>query len=887
MFDHAVIILYLVATLAIGFLAGKKTKTFGDFAIGKRNISTFALLAAIMASIVDASETIDYAGEVINQGLIYCFAYLGAGFASLALSLFFAPGFDRFLGQAHSTGDVIREFFGSRAQIIIGVATLLETVLFCGTQILAISITIQYFFGISGDIAAVIVSIITLLYFFRGGARSVNATDIFQFAILMVALPIFCGIALSKIGGYSTIVSLIEKGGFNFTASQPTSHGKSLAMLILFSLPGQYPLVIQRMLMAKNTTQLRQVMLWDAFIGTTLRVVVITIGIAAFLLLPNSNHDSSFLELANHLLPTGAKGLAVVGLLAIMMSTIDSTIHLGAVALTQDILGPISRNGIKDDKKLKVAQYSSLLVIIGAIVASFSFDTIGNLFYLLMALGNCLIWPGVFLGLTGFSNSKNAFWIGAASGIGVLTLCLSLFDLDFLYLNLIATSVSLLSHVLCVVIFEKRRISIHRHENWLRFNIIKRRVLRRLHSIRVIKNRDYCGIFAVMSIFLSIYPFFIGNGTYDLASGTDIFPIFCMVNGFIAVMILFVDFWLNSLKRFYPLVWGLLILLTLPTQTYFMLIQTKFSFIWLIDCALIIFLVATLSTKSASVLFHTFGLVLAIAAAATINFSYVHMPDDFGYWTVLVHAIILTLCFALFRKRDVELCRFEVATIAHETQRVLNTFESVADFYDRRLPILVTSHAGGTQNQADQLADKDLDMLLQLPEQIRVLTERTRGLLEKCIDRITSYSSERILSKRCSIRDCIIKAVSDASLEEHVRNAVRTDLQSDIIVRGNEEQLVQVFINILENAGHATSSLNLPAIHINIIANTVFVTDNGCGINAANLPSIFDEFFSTKSSSGQGLAFCKSVMLEHGGSIQCKSKENRFTRFELRFAPAD
>lgn len=100
MLDLVVITSYLTATLVIGFIAGKKTKTFSDFAVGQRNISTFALLAAIMANIVDASETMDYASEVLNEGIVYCLAYLGAGFSSLALSFFFAPRFDRFLGKA-------------------------------------------------------------------------------------------------------------------------------------------------------------------------------------------------------------------------------------------------------------------------------------------------------------------------------------------------------------------------------------------------------------------------------------------------------------------------------------------------------------------------------------------------------------------------------------------------------------------------------------------------------------------------------------------------------------------------------------------------------------------------------------------------------------------
>jgi hypothetical protein len=628
---------------------------------------------------------------------------------------------------------------------------------------------------------------------------------------------------------------------------------------------------------------LRHVLVLDAFIGTLLRLTVIILGIAAFLILPNSNPNFTLLELANHLLPTGAKGLAVVGLLAIMMSTIDSTIHLGAVALTQDIFP--SKQTINEEKKLKYARYSSLVVIAGAIITSLNFDKIGNLFYLLMALGNCLLWPGIFLGLSRLSSSKKGFWLGAITGFTTLLLCLSIFDIDLLYVNLIATSASLLAHACYALRTEKTAINFHPFFALSKTKICQGKIFKKIRSTRVIKNKDYCNIFCVLSIILSVYPFFIVNNQLDFQKTSYIFPMFSLAIGFLAVAILFADFWFQSFIRFYSTIWGLLVALALPAQTYFMVINADTSFVWVMDAILIIPLVTTLTTKSASFLLHILGIIIALTVTTIIDFSSIHLPLDFGYWAILMHTIVLMLCFALLRKRDVELCRFEASTIAHETKRVLNTFESMANFYDHRLPVLIDCHNSTTINGTTRLTTKELDMLLSLPTKTQVLADRTRKLLTSCIDRIASYSKERIFTKQCSIRDCIVAATSDASLSEHVKNIIELNLQSDINVKGDQEQLIQVFINLLENAGHAIISTPLPRIRITIMGNTVFITDNGCGISSTHLPSIFDEFFSTKSSNGQGLAFSKSVMIEHGGSILCTSKENSFTQFELRFPP--
>jgi Na+/proline symporter len=127
MLDRIAIISYLAITLLIGILAGRETKTFSDFAVGKRNFSTLVLLAAIMASLMEASETIDFTRQVLSNGLVYCIAYLGSAFASLSLAYFFAPRFGKFLGSDLTTGDLMQEFFGLRAKTLIGIFTVLAS----------------------------------------------------------------------------------------------------------------------------------------------------------------------------------------------------------------------------------------------------------------------------------------------------------------------------------------------------------------------------------------------------------------------------------------------------------------------------------------------------------------------------------------------------------------------------------------------------------------------------------------------------------------------------------------------------------------------------------------------------------------------------------------
>ena len=61
------------------------------------------------------------------------------------------------------------------------------------------------------------------------------------------------------------------------------------------------------------------------------------------------------------------------------------------------------------------------------------------------------------------------------------------------------------------------------------------------------------------------------------------------------------------------------------------------------------------------------------------------------------------------------------------------------------------------------------------------------------------------------------------------------------------------------------------------------VIDNGCGISKDNLTRIFEPLFTTKQGgTGLGLASVKTMIDNHGGTIECSSIVNKGTVFTIR-----
>ena len=120
---------------------------------------------------------------------------------------------------------------------------------------------------------------------------------------------------------------------------------------------------------------------------------------------------------------------------------------------------------------------------------------------------------------------------------------------------------------------------------------------------------------------------------------------------------------------------------------------------------------------------------------------------------------------------------------------------------------------------------------------------------------------------------------------------IKQEFEGDPHVNGNRTQLESVIHNLLSNSRDAFDALERPDKCISICA--VFMEsgsmaqidyrDNAGGIPAEVMTRIFEPFFTTKGGQGTGLglAIGKKIIAEHGGTIDCESK-NGGTHFRIR-----
>ena len=103
-------------------------------------------------------------------------------------------------------------------------------------------------------------------------------------------------------------------------------------------------------------------------------------------------------------------------------------------------------------------------------------------------------------------------------------------------------------------------------------------------------------------------------------------------------------------------------------------------------------------------------------------------------------------------------------------------------------------------------------------------------------------------------------------------------------------RLQQVFVNLITNACHAApehnARLEIGARYLDDGRVSIWVRDNGQGIDPDKLERIFDPFFSTKGmgqGTGLGLSIVRNIVEQHGGQIEVNSAIGAGTSFTLTF----
>ncbi|MCQ3828129.1 PAS domain S-box protein [Microbulbifer elongatus] len=184
--------------------------------------------------------------------------------------------------------------------------------------------------------------------------------------------------------------------------------------------------------------------------------------------------------------------------------------------------------------------------------------------------------------------------------------------------------------------------------------------------------------------------------------------------------------------------------------------------------------------------------------------------------------------------------------------------------------------------------DSDNPEVLETADQILSQTQRISRIVHSLVS--FSHSGNQETEKApVDMRACVEEAVQLLSLQrDKTEVTFANQVPEGLIGLGDNQRLIQVFINLLSNARDASPDGG----HIEVEGYTraglacIAVTDNGPGISPAHRERILEPFFTTKEpgeGTGLGLAMVYSIVEEHGGQLELVSPAHPETGRGARF----
>ncbi|MHA7098483.1 sodium:solute symporter family protein [Priestia aryabhattai] len=373
--DWGCIIGYFFVLGLIGFQTSRRIESVQDYNVAGEKVTWPILFASLAASVLGGGASTGMAGNVFKDGYVFMYAFCAYGVASVLIGYFIAPRLKAYKG-AQTVGDIMEKHYGKTAKLLTGILSVGLCTGILGGQALALGTMFNVILDIPPIVGILIGMGAVILYTSFGGVWAVIQTDVVQFVLLGVILPVTLIIGLFTVGSTHTLVEKIPDVHLTFLGDWKLTHFIGLFVTFLLG-EALIPPYTQRVFSSKDPESSRKGYMISGFFSFGFFFITGSLGLIAYVLFPTIQTDQALPTIVKNLLPVGLTGLAVAALLAVIMSTASSFLNATTVSFMQDIYLPfLSRKKHSEKQHLLIERVLTLIVGVGSLVFALSVPSI-------------------------------------------------------------------------------------------------------------------------------------------------------------------------------------------------------------------------------------------------------------------------------------------------------------------------------------------------------------------------------------------------------------------------------------------------------------------------------------------------------------------------------
>ena len=454
--DMAIIAIYFLMVLGIGFYLKRYTRSGEDFFLAGREMTAWVAGLSFISANLGALELMGWAAASYQYGILATHWYwIGAIPAILFLGLVLMPFY--YISKTHSVPGYLQLRYGEPTRALSAISFAFMTVLMSGINMYAMALVMKVVLGWNIHFSIWVSSLTVAVYVALGGLFSAIFNEVLQFFLIWFGALLIPILGLVETGGWNGLVARIHQ---NFPQGdythlwRPMAHFAGnpmgihwtgivlgLGWVISFGYWNTDFLVVQRIFAAKDIRAAKMAPIIGSYFKMAVPFIVILPGLLGLALLPFKLVPESAVGIGQHsyneVLPLmlarycgpGLLGLGITALIAGFMSGMAGNVSAFATVWTYDLYRPFIRKDASDDHYVSMGRWCTILGVIISIGTAYLVMHFGSIMDYVQALFSFFIAPllgSVLLGMMWKRvTAAGGFWgllVGSVSSVAMFLL---------------------------------------------------------------------------------------------------------------------------------------------------------------------------------------------------------------------------------------------------------------------------------------------------------------------------------------------------------------------------------------------------------------------------------------------------------------------------------
>jgi SSS family solute:Na+ symporter len=445
--DYALLGVYFVFVLGIGWLLRRRVRSSQDFLTSHHSVPLWITSLAFIAANLGAQEVMGMCASGAKYGaMTFHFYWAGAIPAMIFVGVFMMPFY--YGSRARSVPEYLKLCFDEKTRALNAVTFAIMTVFSSGISMYALGTLLELVLGWNFSACVLLSAGIVLVYTLLGGLTGAIYNEVLQFFLIVVGFAPLSVMAVAKAGGWAGMAARLPGPMthswqyLGSSASNPMgveAFGMiaGLAFVLSFGYWCTDFLVVQRAMAANSMSAARRTPLIAAFPKMIMPLIVIVPGIAAMALtnagvgysLPTKggsyDYDQTLMTLMMQFYPSGLLGLGLTALIASFMSGMAGNVTAFNTVFTYDLYQSYIRPGASDAHYLtvgRIATVGGIAVSIAAAYFAARYNNMLDVLQLVFSFVNAPLFATFMLGMFWRRATGHGAFTGLFSGTAAAAL---------------------------------------------------------------------------------------------------------------------------------------------------------------------------------------------------------------------------------------------------------------------------------------------------------------------------------------------------------------------------------------------------------------------------------------------------------------------------------